>query len=229
MADEACDLEAVEIQTGRDPRLGIIWLHGLGADGHDFEPIVEQLELPFAARFVFPHAPERAVTVNGGLRMRAWYDILTIDFAGPEDEIGIRTSAKQVHALIDRELERGLGAEQLILAGFSQGGAIALHTALREQHALAGVVALSCYLPLATTLLAERSAANRHIPIFMAHGTFDPTVAISLATQSKDKLLDEGYAVDWRSYEMGHSVCMQQITEIGEWLRRRGPDRASVS
>ncbi len=227
MADEACDLVALEIETGSDPRLGVIWLHGLGADGHDFEPIVEQLKLPFAARFIFPHAPERAVTINGGLRMRAWYDILTINFAGPEDEIGIRTSAKQVHALIDRELERGLSAEQLVLAGFSQGGAIALHTALREPHALAGVVALSCYLPLATTLSAERSAANQRIPIFMAHGTFDPTVALSLAMRSKDKLVDEGYAVDWRSYEMGHSVCMEQITEMGAWLSRRKSDRAS--
>jgi phospholipase/carboxylesterase len=218
-------LESIEITTGEAPRLAVLWLHGLGADGHDFEPIVPELGLGFAARFVFPHAPMRPVTINGGMAMRAWYDIIGFDTRAREDAVGIRASAAAVTELIDRELERGMVADRIVLAGFSQGGAIALHTALREQRPLAGVLALSTYLPLAATLAAERSAANAGIPLFMAHGTADPVLPLELAESSRRALEKLGYAVDWHAYPMPHSVCMEEISAIGAWLSALPPAR----
>ena len=211
-------LTAVEIETGPAPSLAVIWLHGLGADGHDFEPIVPELKLGFAVRFVFPHAPVRPVTINGGMAMRAWYDILGFDRKAREDDAGIRASATAVTALIDRELERGLHADRVVLAGFSQGGAIALHTALREPRALGGVIALSTYLPLAGTLAVERSAANERLPIFMAHGTSDNVLPLALGESSRRTLEAQGYAVEWHAYPMAHSVCREEVSAIGAWL-----------
>ncbi|HEX7237929.1 MAG TPA: alpha/beta fold hydrolase [Gammaproteobacteria bacterium] len=211
-------LDAIEITTGDAPRLAVLWLHGLGADGHDFEPIVPELRLRFAVRFVFPHAPVRPVTINGGMQMRAWYDILGFDRRAKEDSAGIRASAAAVAELVDREIERGLSSDRIVLAGFSQGGAIALHTALRESRPLAGVLALSTYLPLAATLASERNAANAAIPLFMAHGTDDPVLPLELAENSRRALEALGYSVDWHAYPMAHSVCMEEVGAIGAWL-----------
>ena len=211
-------LDSIEITTGEAPELSVLWLHGLGADGHDFEPIVPELGLRFPVRFVFPHAPVRAVTINGGMAMRAWYDILGFDRSAKEDAAGIRASAAAVALLIDREIERGMPAERIVLAGFSQGGAIALHTALREPRPLAGVLALSTYLPLAASLASERSAANASVPIFMAHGTGDTVLPLSLAETSRTALQALGYAVEWHAYPMAHSVSIEEISAIGAWL-----------
>jgi phospholipase/carboxylesterase len=214
-------LQTVEISTGDSPRLAVIWLHGLGADGHDFEPIVPELDLPFPARFVFPHAPVRSITVNGGMEMRGWYDILGFGMHMRQDDAGIRASAVAVTRLIDREIERGLAPSQIVLAGFSQGGAVALHTALREPRSLAGVLALSTYLPLGGVLAAERSAANAGVPIFMAHGSADPLLPLALAESSRRTLEGLGYAVDWHVYPMPHSVCVEEIAAIATWLAQR--------
>ena len=214
-------LPTIEIATGDSPELAIIWLHGLGADGHDFEPIVPELDLPFPARFVFPHAPVRPITVNGGMEMRGWYDILGFGMNIRQDTAGIRASAAAVTQLIDREIERGLEASQIVLAGFSQGGAVALHTALREPRPLAGVLALSTYLPLGATLAAERSAANAGVPIFMAHGSADPLLPLALAEGSRRTLEGLGYAVDWHVYGIPHSVCPEEIAAIAAWLVQR--------
>jgi phospholipase/carboxylesterase len=211
-------LESSEITTGEAPELAVLWLHGLGADGHDFEPIVPELGLRFPVRFVFPHAPVRPVTINGGLPMRAWYDILGFERGAEEDAAGIRASAAAVAALVDREVERGMPSQRIVLAGFSQGGAIALHTALREPRPLAGVLALSTYLPLAATLAAERSAANARVPIFMAHGTADPILPLALGESSRRALEVQGYAVEWHVYPMAHSVCLEEVSAIGAWL-----------
>jgi phospholipase/carboxylesterase len=211
-------LDSIEIDTGRSPELAVIWLHGLGADGHDFEPIVPELGLRIPVRFVFPHAPVRPVTINGGMAMRAWYDILGFSRTAAEDEVGIRASAAAVTELIDREVERGVPAARIVLAGFSQGGAIALHTALREPRALGGVLALSTYLPLAGTLAAERSAANARVPIFMAHGTVDNVLPLALGESARRALEALGYDVAWHVYPMPHSVCMEEISAIGAWL-----------
>ena len=211
-------LDCIELTTGEAPSLAVIWLHGLGADGHDFEPIVPELALGFPARFVFPHAPVRPVTINAGMAMRAWYDILSFDRGAAEDAAGIRASAAAVAELVARELERGIPPERVVLAGFSQGGAIALHAALRAPQALGGVLALSTYLPLAGTLAAERSAANAAIPIFMAHGTADPVLPLALGEASRRALEALGYAVDWHGYPMPHSVCIDEIKAIGAWL-----------
>ncbi len=214
-------LPTVEISTGDSPEFAIIWLHGLGADGHDFEPIVPELNLPFPVRFVFPHAPVRPITVNGGMEMRGWYDILGFGMNVRQDAAGVRASAMAVTRLIDREIGRGLKASQVVLAGFSQGGAVALHTALREPRSLAGVLALSTYLPLEESLAAERSAANAEVPIFMAHGSADPLLPLSLAERSRRALEGLGYAVDWQVYAMAHSVCAEEIAAITAWLARR--------
>jgi phospholipase/carboxylesterase len=214
-------LPTVEISTGDSPQLAIIWLHGLGADGHDFEPIVPELRLPFPARFVFPHAPVRPITVNGGMEMRGWYDILGFGMNMRQDAVGIRASATAVTRLIDREIERGLSSSQIVLAGFSQGGAIALHTALREARPLAGVLALSTYLPLGDAVAAERSVANAHMPIFMAHGSADPLLPLGLAEGSRRTLEALGYSVDWHVYPMAHSVCVEEIAAISAWLAKR--------
>jgi phospholipase/carboxylesterase len=205
-------MEAVEIETGPNPAATVIWLHGLGADGHDFEPIVPELKLPKPVRFVFPHAPVRPVTINQGMRMRAWYDIFQFG-GGPEDEAGVRASQKIVDDLIKAEKGR-----KVVLAGFSQGGAIVLQTALRHPERLAGVMALSTYLPLAGSLEKEASAASRTLPIFMAHGRFDDIIPIDRATRSRDFLTELGYKVAWHEYPMPHSVCAEEIRDISDFL-----------
>jgi phospholipase/carboxylesterase len=199
----------------------VIWLHGLGADGNDFVPIVPELKLPssLAVRFVFPHAPMRAVTINNGMRMRAWYDILDLTPGGPQDDAGIRDSAAILAGFIQRERESGIAADRIVVAGFSQGGAIALHQALRHPERLAGVMALSTYLPLRTTLAAEASKANRDIPILMCHGSFDPMLPMRLGSSSRDLLRAEGYTVDWKEYPMQHQVCLEEIHDISAWLQ----------
>jgi phospholipase/carboxylesterase len=213
-------LEAVELETGPGPEAAVIWLHGLGADGHDFAPIVPELELPagLAVRFVLPHAPPRPVTVNGGAVMRAWYDVLDRDGARGEDEAGVRASQAQVAALIEHETARGIPARRIVLAGFSQGGAIALQTGLRHPARLAGVIGLSCYLPLARTLAAEAAPADRAAPIFLAHGVDDPVIPIARARQSRDRLLAAGYRLAWREYRMPHTVCAEELRDIAAWL-----------
>jgi phospholipase/carboxylesterase len=213
-------LELVELATGADPRGSVIWMHGLGADGWDFMPIVREIPLPedLQLRFVFPHAPVRAVTINNGHEMRAWYDIKQEDISRVPDETGIRESQAQVEALIAREVQRGVPSEKIVLAGFSQGGAIALQTALRHKARLGGVIALSTYLPLHESLDAEASAINKATPIFMAHGSQDPVIPVQLADASR-KLLDErGYKVDWQVWPMPHSVCAEEVAAIGEYL-----------
>ncbi|HTL25898.1 MAG TPA: alpha/beta fold hydrolase [Burkholderiales bacterium] len=212
-------LETIEIETGSQPDAAVIWLHGLGADGHDFEPIVPELQLPqrLSIRFIFPHAPVRPVTLNQGMRMRAWYDILQLG-GGREDEPGIRASQKAVEDLIAREGSRGIAARRIVLAGFSQGGAIVLQTSLRYPERLAGTLALSTYLPLAGTLAAERSALNQDLPIFMAHGSQDPMIPLDRARFSRDALAALGYPVQWREYPMPHSVCLEELADIATWL-----------
>lgn len=216
-------LPAVEHETAASPVYSVIWLHGLGADGHDFAPIVPELvaaDWP-AVRFVFPHAPVRPVTVNSGMPMRAWYDIVAFDLLARQDEAGIRASIAAVEALIARENERGVPDERIVLAGFSQGGAIALAAGLRHAKRLAGIVALSTYLPLADTLAAERSTANADVPIFQAHGTFDPVVIPPRGSDSRDLLQSLGYHVEWHAYPMAHAVCPQEIADLRAWLGRR--------
>jgi phospholipase/carboxylesterase len=218
-------LDCIETQTGPAPTWSVLWLHGLGADGNDFAPIVPQLLRPGwpALRFVFPHAPVRPVTINGGVRMRAWYDILAFgsDFTRSEDETGVRNSIAQVETLIARETERGVPASRILLAGFSQGGAIALATGLRRTDSLAGIVALSTYLPLAAASLAEATAPGRATPVFMAHGRFDPVLPQLLGERSRDALLGIGMAVEWHSYPMQHQVCAEEIDALAIWLGRR--------
>ena len=214
-------LPAVEISTGPAPTHSVIWMHGLGADGHDFEPVVDEFDLSRLppTRFVFPHAPQRAVTINGGYVMRAWYDILSQDFASRrEDAAGVLESAAQVEALIGRENARGVPDRSIVLAGFSQGGAIALHTGLRHPGRLAGLLALSTYLPLADCLAAEASTANHDVPIFMAHGSADPVVPHAFGRRSADALAAAGYPLTWRSYRMEHSLCLEEIHDIEDWL-----------
>jgi phospholipase/carboxylesterase len=212
-------MEAIEIQTGSKPAASIIWLHGLGADGHDFEPIVPELKLAKPLRFVFPHAPARPVTINQGMRMRAWYDILQFG-GGPEDEAGIRASQRKIEELIAEEKEKGLAAAKIVMAGFSQGGAIALQTALRYPERLAGVLALSTYLPQAASLQSERSSANQGIPIFMAHGRYDDIIPLPRAEASRKLLEAAGYPVEWHEYPMPHSVCAEEIADIAAFLAR---------
>ena len=214
--------EAVEVESGRSPAASVIWLHGLGADGHDFESIVPQLVAPGerALRFVFPHAPVRPVTLNGGYAMRAWYDIVAIDRRAAEDERGIRASQELIAALIGRENARGIPSERIVLAGFSQGGAMALFAGTRYPQRLAGLIGLSCYLVLAGQFAAERVAANQATPIFLAHGSDDQVVAPVLGEQARRALLACGYNVEWHSYSMPHSVCPQEVLDIAAWLRR---------
>jgi len=215
-------LQAVELQTSPSPAASVIWLHGLGADGYDFVPVVRELELlkTPGARYVFPHAPTRAVTINGGYVMRAWYDILGNDLVRREDEQGIRESQQQVEALIAREVERGTPRSRIVLAGFSQGGAIALQTGLRQREPLAALLALSTYLPLAAAFDAEREDVSRSVPIFMAHGRSDPVIPLARATTSRDQLKAAGYSVEWHEYEMPHSVCEDEIRAIAAFLGR---------
>lgn len=215
-------LSAVEIETGTSPSFTILWMHGLGADGHDFVPIINELKLPKEKpiRFIFPHAPERPVTINNGYVMRAWYDIRGSDINALEDEVGIRDSQKAIDALIENEIKRGIAAEHIVLAGFSQGGAMALQAGLRQKNKLAGVMALSCYLPLADSLASEAQSANAMIPIFMAHGTFDPVIPLSLAIDSREKLHLANYHAEWHEYPMAHAVCMPLINDIDIWLHQ---------
>jgi phospholipase/carboxylesterase len=214
-------LETVELETAPNPTTSVIWMHGLGADGHDFPPIVETLKLgPAPIRFVFPHAPMRPVTINGGYVMRAWYDILSPEFGGREDEEGLRESQRLIENLIAREQERGSPPERIVLAGFSQGGAISLQVGLRHPKRLAGLLVLSAYLPISHTLAAEASETNHGLPILMAHGTHDPIVPIDRARQSSEMLIKLGYGVEWREYPMPHSVSPEEVDDISAWFRQ---------
>jgi len=216
-------LEALEVEigpaSGGIPDASIIWLHGLGADGHDFEPIVPELPMPagLRARFVFPHAPVQAVTINYGHVMPAWYDVYGDT---RQDADGIRASQGRIEALIARERERGVVTRRIVLAGFSQGGAIALQTGLRHPERLAGILALSTYLPLAETVAAEAHPTNREVPIFMAHGAEDPVIPLQRAAISRDQLRKLGYQVEWHEYPMPHAVCPEEIADVGAWLGR---------
>ena len=216
-------LDCIEIEPKTSARASVIWLHGLGADGNDFVPIVDELGLgtDHGIRFVFPNAKTRPVTINNGMAMRAWYDIKGMAIADKQDAEGIRDSASEIEQLIAREAERGIAAESIVIAGFSQGGAIALHTGVRHAERLAGIMGLSTYLPLAETLANEASQANRQTPILMAHGSQDPVVPVQLGQASRDHLLDAGYDVAWHEYPMQHQVCMPEIATIGRWLGER--------
>ena len=211
-------LETVEIESAPSPRSSIVWMHGLGADGHDFAPIVPELRLPVPVRFVFPHAPMRAVTINNGYVMRAWYDVRGVGGERREDGDGVRASQAQIEALVARENARGVPADRIVLAGFSQGGAMALHTGLRHAERLAGVMALSCFLPLADELAREASPANRDVPIFMAHGTDDDLIPLARSRRAHDILVGLGWRVEWHEYPMPHSVCPQEIADVSGWL-----------
>jgi phospholipase/carboxylesterase len=216
-------LQAVEIETAPNPRHAVIWLHGLGADGHDFEPIVPELvdkSWP-ALRFVFPHAPVRPITVNGGMAMRAWYDISGMEIAQRQDEAGIRASVRLLGELIEREVARGIEPKNILIAGFSQGGAIVLAGGVRYPKRLGGIVALSTYLPIAEKTDAEADPANRDVPIFMAHGNLDPVVPHALGEMSRGYLAQRGYAIDWHAYPMAHQVCAQEIADLRNWMNAR--------
>jgi len=212
--------DPLEVTTREPVRASVIWLHGLGANGYDFLPIVEELQgahLP-ATRFVFPHAPEQAVTLNNGYVMPSWYDIIGLSQGAPEDEAGLRESMRYVEHLIAHEIARGIAPRNIVLAGFSQGGNVALNCALRFPESLAGALILSSYLGLKEQLAAQASAANRMLPIFMAHGTQDDIVPLSLAHAARDTLTTLNYAVDWHSYPMAHTVCTAEVADIGQWL-----------
>jgi phospholipase/carboxylesterase len=213
-------LDTLELETAPGPTASIIVLHGLGADGNDFVPICDELDLTAVGpvRYVFPHAPVRPVTVNGGMAMRAWYDILGADIARREDEAGLRESLAAVAALIERERSRGIAAARIVLMGFSQGCAMTLLTGLRHPERLAGLVGLSGYLPLADRTAAERSAANAGLPIFLAHGRMDPVIPLARATASRDALVALGHPVEWHEYPMPHSVCAEEIADLNRWL-----------
>ena len=211
-------LETVELESAPAPLASIIWMHGLGADGHDFVPIVPELRVPVAVRFVFPHAPMRPVTINQGMVMRAWYDVRAIHGERREDAEGVRASQAQIEALIAREKARGIPAGRIVLAGFSQGGAMALHTGLRHPERLAGVLALSCFLPLADALAAEAAPANRDVPVFMAHGAYDDLIPLARARRAHDALAALGWRVEWHQYPMPHSVCPEEIVDVSAWL-----------
>lgn len=216
-------IEHLELNTGPDPKGTIIWLHGLGADSWDFVPIVKELGLDPARplRFIFPQAPMRPITINGGQVMPGWYDISMADIERKADEVGVRASQQAINALIEREISRGISADKIVLAGFSQGGAIALQAGLRQPKPLAGIMALSTYLTLADSLGAEKTIANANIPVLMAHGTQDPVVPLTLARASKAQLESHGYKVEWREYPMQHAVCGQEIADIADWLNKR--------
>jgi len=211
-------LETLERCISDNANASIIWLHGLGADGHDFEPITNALQLP-GVRFVLPHAPYRPVSINNGYEMRAWFDIYGLDADSPQDETGIRQSQREIEALIEAEKARGIAAEHIVLAGFSQGGAIALHTALRHPEPLAGALVLSSWLPLKTRLQDEAHTANRQLPIFMAHGNLDTIVPLQTAKVSAQLLTAEGYPLTWREYPMAHSVSDEELVDIRQFLQ----------
>ena len=217
--------DGIEMTIGQsEPQYAIIWLHGLGADGNDFAPVVPELEKLGleSTRFVFPHAPERPVTINGGMRMRAWYDITSLQFdKRSQDVTGTEKSRALVEQLITRENQRGISTDRIMLAGFSQGGAIALHTALRHENALAGVIALSTYLPLADELAQARSTANNETPVFMAHGAADDVIAQPIAEASRDLMQELGYDIQWHSYPMTHTLSIEEISDVAGWIREK--------
>lgn len=215
--------DPIEIETGPEPACSVIWLHGLGADGHDFEAVVPALGISGQTpmRFVLPHAPLRAITVNDGMKMRGWYDITGGDFERDQDRDGIEHSAGLLGALIARENHRGIPSENIFLAGFSQGGAIVLHTGLRIHRRLAGIIALSTYLPLADSFESEKSGDNQHTPVFMAHGVYDPLIPVALARRSKQQLIQSGYSVLWHEYPIQHGVSAEEIAEVADFLRVR--------
>lgn len=217
----AMKLETITRETGPSPSCAVIWLHGLGADGHDFEPIVPELEWDQApaVRYIFPHAPVQPVTINGGMQMRAWYDILGMDLESRVDEGGIRASAENVQALLDQQIADGIPSDRIVLAGFSQGGAVALMLGLTYPQPLAGIMALSTYLPLHEALDSERNPANASTPIFWGHGTSDPVVAYGMGELSTRKLRSWGYSVGWHEYPVGHGVHPQEINDLKHWLK----------
>jgi phospholipase/carboxylesterase len=212
--------DTVELEPREPADAVVVWMHGLGADAHDFESLVPELALEPQARvrFVFPNAPARPVTINGGHRMRAWFDVTGFDRRAPQDERGIRESDALVAALVRRERERGIAASRILLAGFSQGGAMALFTGLRFPERLGGILALSTFLPLADTLAAEAHPANAGVPVFMAHGSHDPIVPLALGEASRDRLRERGYAVAWHGYPMPHSVCAEEVVDLRDFL-----------
>lgn len=214
---------AVDLRTGANPTHAVVWLHGLGADGHDFEPIVPELTRRHwpAIRFVFPHAPVQPVTINGGMPMRSWYDIRGMDIASRADEAGIRASMAATHRWLDHLVQSGIPARNILLAGFSQGGAVILNAMVRYRETLAGAIALSTYLPLPEQLSAEAHAANAGTPIFMAHGSADPVVPLALGRQSADVLIAAGYPLTWKQYRMQHSVCAEEVTDIADFIESR--------
>ncbi len=222
-------LPHIQLETGKNPSHAIIWLHGLGADGEDFIPIADEMALPVPVRYVFPHAPMRPVTLNGGFVMRAWYDVyaaapsggLDLEGGRKQDEAGIRASQTEIEKLIAQERQRGIAARNIYLAGFSQGGAIVLHTGLRHAEALGGILALSTYLPLSATLAREASSAARRTPIFMAHGKSDPIIPYALGRASAQQLSDGEYPLEWHEYAMPHSVCEEEIRDMERWLGQR--------
>lgn len=218
-------LETIEVETGANPKASVIWMHGLGADGNDFVPVVQELELSGAPhiRFIFPHAPMQPVSINNGYVMRAWYDVKWGDLEGQSkqaDEQGVRSSQAAIGQLIAREISRGIKPQSIVLAGFSQGGAVALQAGLRFPQRLAGVMALSTYLPLGESFAKEATAENHKTPVFMAHGTHDGVVPYQMGARSRDVLTQAGYDVEWHEYPMQHSVCLEEIRDLGAWLKR---------
>lgn len=216
-------LDTVEVTTGSQPAAAVIWLHGLGADGHDFEPLVPELDWPGApaVRYVFPHAPVRPVTINGGMPMRAWYDIVSLGAGRDHDQQGIADSVNRAAALVEREIERGIDPGRIVVAGFSQGGAIAIQVALRFPQRLAGLIALSTYLLLEHRIEAERNPASDGLPVFFGHGSADPMVPHALGEHAADRLRTLGWDVEWHSYPMPHSVCPEETGHLAAWLQRR--------
>jgi len=219
------DTPPIELETAASPDAAVIWLHGLGADGSDFVPIVPELQLPAGARirFVFPHAPFRPVTLNGGYVMRAWYDLYSLQRGGRQDRTGLAEASASLEDLIARECQRGIARERIVLAGFSQGGAVALATGLRQPAALAGIVGLSTYLPFAEQLADDHHPASLASPIFMAHGHDDPVIAFAIAEHARERLLGLGYELEWHAYAMQHGVCPAELRDLAQWLTRRLP------
>lgn len=216
-------LDTVENETGADPQWSVLWLHGLGADGHDFAPIVPELVRPHwpAIRFVFPHAPVQPITINNGVPMRAWYDIVSMDFRSRADSAGVEASIVELELLIEREIARGIPAERILLAGFSQGGAVILSALLRRTRPLAGLIALSTYLPDPAKAAAARLADAISVPVFMAHGTQDPVIPVAIAEHTAQTLGALGLPVEWHTYTMAHQVCAEELHALGEWLEAR--------
>ena len=212
------ELETLEIETGPNPQAAVVWMHGLGADAHDFEPVIPILDFgpQRPIRYVFPNAPVRPVTLNGGMAMRAWYDIFSLDRAGPVDEAGINDSSTILEVLVEREIERGIDPGQIVIAGFSQGGAIAINTILRSSRKYAGLLALSAWLPLPAAI--EEHGADTSLPVFMAHGQFDPMIPMQYGRLSADRLIEAGFEVEWHDYPMAHAVCPDEIADLRQWL-----------